>query len=331
MIIKSLTRRSGTHQLLNYLFKKEDKLFKNNQKPIVIRRNVRSRTIDKMAKEYDKNEAFRLRKRVDNVKVYHTILSFSNKDKELINEKMIKDIAKQYMKLRDDKNLFVSVAHFDKDHVHIHLLMSGTKYLTGESNRLSRAEFHQLKIAMDEYQRKKYPELIHSLPRHGRSKEKVTKKSIEVNRAGGRVSQKETLMKTLESVYAKSKSLDDFLTKLKAYGHEPYYRGKDKKLQGIKFEGDRKFRFTTIGYQEKVAQLSVMQIKEEKTLSELRDLRESRTSGREQSDTRESLSSEKDVEEKDEGVERIQGDDIDKEDHTEADNERPTPDNDDLE
>src|ERR1035437_7590421 len=215
MIIKSLTRKNGASQLIDYLFKKENKLFTNKQKPIVILKNVRSRTIDKMAKEYDKNEAFRLRKRVDNVKVYHTILSFSNKDKELINEKMIKDIAKQYMKLRDDKNLFVSVAHFDKDHVHIHLLMSGTKYLTGESNRLSRAEFHQLKIAMDEYQRKKYPELIHSLPRHGRSKEKVTKKSIEVNRAGGRVSQKETLMKTLESVYAKSKSLDDFLTKLK--------------------------------------------------------------------------------------------------------------------
>ncbi len=329
--MKSLTRRSGTHQLLNYLFKKEDKLFKNNQKPIVIRKNVRCRTIDKMAKEFDKNESYRLRKRIDNIRTYHTILSFSSKDKELMNEKMIKDIAKQYMKLRDDKNLFVSVAHFDKNHVHIHLVMSGVKYLTGESNRLSRAEFHQLKIAMDEYQRKKYPELIHSLPRHGRSKEKVTEKNIEIAKAGGRVSQKETLMKTLESVYAKSKSLDDFLTKLRAEGHEPYYRGKEKKLQGIKFEGDQKFRLTTIGYQEKVAQLSAMQIKEEKTLSELRDLRESRTSGREQSDSRESISSEKDVEEKDEGVERIPGDDIEKEDHTEEDNELPTDDNNDLE
>src|ERR1035437_10680459 len=115
---------------------------------------------------------------------------------------------------------------------------------------------------MDEYQRKKYPELIHSLPRHGRSKEKVTEKNIELDRTGGRLSQNEKLMKTLESVYAKSKSLDDFLAKLKAEGHEPYYRGKDKRLTGIKFEGGRKFRLTTIGYREKVAQLSAMQIKE---------------------------------------------------------------------
>ena len=330
MIIKSLTRRSGTRQLLNYLFKKEEKLFTNKQKPIVIRHNVRTRTIDKMAKEFDKNESYRLRKRIDNVKVYHTILSFSNKDKELITEKMIKDIARQYMKLREDKNLFVGTAHFDKDHIHIHLVMSGTKYLTGESNRLSRAQFHQLKLSMDAYQRKKYPELIHSLPMHGRSKEKLAEKNIQVNRAGGRLSQKETLMKTLESVYAKSKSLDDFLAKLRSKGHEPYYRGKDKRLQGIKFEGDRKFRLTTIGYLEKVAQLSARQLKEEKTLSELRDLRESRISGREQSDSRELISSEKDVEEKDEGVERIPGDGIDKDDHMEEDNEQITDDNDDL-
>ncbi|HEY5369629.1 MAG TPA: relaxase/mobilization nuclease domain-containing protein [Hanamia sp.] len=329
MIIKSLTRKSGTRQLLNYLFKKEEKLFTNKQKPIVIRHNVRTRTIDKMAKEFDKNETYRLRKRVDNVKVYHTILSFSNKDKELITEKMIKDIAKQYMKLRDDKNLFVGTAHFDKNHVHIHLLMSGVKYLTGESNRLSRAQFHQLKLSMDEYQRKKFPELINSLPRHGRSKEK-TEKNIQINRASSRLSQKETLIKTLESVYSKSKSLDDFLDKLRSQGHEPYYRGKDQRLQGIKFEGERKFRLTTIGYQEKVAQLSAMQLKEEKTLSELRDLRESRTSGREQSDSRESISSEKDIEEKNEGVERIPGDDIEKENQMEEDNEQITDDNDDL-
>src|SRR6185312_6935975 len=98
-------------------------------------------------------------------------------------------------------------------------------------------------------------------------------------------------------------------------------------LQGIKFEGERKFRLTTIGYQEKVAQLSARQIKEEKTLSELRDLRENRTSGREQSDSRESISSEKDIEEKDEGVERIPVDDIEKENQMEDDDKQITDDN----
>ena len=171
MVLKSLSRKSGTHQLLNYLFTNEKKLVGDKQKPILIRHNVHSRTLDKWVKEYDKNESYRLRRRKDNVKIYHTVLSFSNKDKDLINEKMLRDTAKQYMKLRGPDNLFIGTAHFDKDHVHLHMVMSGTKYLTGEANRLSRAEFHQLKLSLDAYQAKKYPELVYSLPRHGRTKD----------------------------------------------------------------------------------------------------------------------------------------------------------------
>src|SRR5687767_4878510 len=165
MVLKSLSRKSGTRQLLNYLFKKEEKLVGDKLKPILIRHNVRSRTLEKLVKEFDQNEALRLHKRKNNEKVYHTILSFSNKDKELINERKLRDVAKQYMKLRGENNLYIGTAHYDKDHIHLHLVMPGTKYLTGEANRLSWAEFHQLKLGMDAYQKRKYPELIHSLPR----------------------------------------------------------------------------------------------------------------------------------------------------------------------
>lgn len=65
-------------------------------------------------------------------------------------------------------------------------------------------------------------------------------------------------------------------------------------------------------------------------MSELRDLRENRTPGREQSDSRESINSEKDIKEKNEGVERIPCDNIEKENQMEEDNEQITDDNDDL-
>ena len=198
MILKSLTRKSGTGQLLNYLFKKEEKLIAGNQPPLVIRHNVRSKSIDKWIKEFDANEQFRIHKRKDSVKAYHTILSFSNKDKEKITEKTLRAVAKQYMKLRGNDNLFIGTAHYDKDHIHLHLVMSGTKYLTGESNRISRAEFHQLKIEMDKWQSRKFPELVNSLPHHGKSKEQNKSPKEQVfDRRNGRVSQKETLLKSL--------------------------------------------------------------------------------------------------------------------------------------
>ena len=66
-----------------------------------------------------------------------------------------------------------------------------------------------------------------------------------------RATQKETLLKCLDLTYTKSKSKDDFLAKLVALGHEPYNRG--GRVTGVKFEGDRKFRFNTLGYKDKIA------------------------------------------------------------------------------
>ena len=337
MVLKSLSRKSGTHQLLNYLFTNEKKLVGDKQKQILIRHNVRARTLDKWVKEYDKNESYRLRRRKDNVKIYHTVLSFSNKDKDLINEKMLRDTAKQYMKLRGPDNLFIGTAHFDKDHVHLHMVMSGTKYFTGETNRLSRAEFHQLKVDMDIWQQKKYPELINSLPRHGRSKE-LKQKEAKIDTRSGRVSQRETLLKALKTSYNKSKSIEGFLTHLKAKGHEPYYRA--GRLTGVRFEGGLKFRLNRLGYdKEKIDKLDSIRLKEEKTLAELRDLRSGLSRDREQNDPGSRTSdwdSEKENDKEEdkelEGDDVIRNDDIERDDREDNEiDEQETDDSDDIE
>ncbi len=285
MILKSLSRKSGTRQILNYLFKDKEKLGQNQSKPLIIRKNVRSRTLDKWVKEFKANEAMRIHKRKDSVEIYHTVLSFSAKDKEHIDEKMLRDIARQYMKERGERNLYIGTAHFDHDHVHLHLVMSGTKYMTGLANRQSRADFHKLKLAMDAYQKKKYPELINSLPRHGKSKElKANQLTPKERSQHVRATQKETLLKCLDLTYTKSKSKEDFLAKLATLGHEPYSRG--GKVTGVKFEGDRKFRFNTLGYKDKIAKLEADDEKDKREMDELSEIRDNASSRGRDTDNR---------------------------------------------
>jgi hypothetical protein len=275
MIIKSLSRKSGIKQVLNYLFKDENKLRDSENRSFVIRKNVRSKKVEKIAKEFEKNEALRIHNRINNVKVYHTVISFSNKDKNQITESMLRDISNQYMKLRGNDNMYVGTAHYDHDHVHLHFVVSGTKYLTGKANRQSKAEFQKVKFAMDSYQREKYPQLINSLPKHGKAGESV----LARNSLNGhiRATQKESLFKCVEMAY-KTKSLDGFLSHLKQQGHEPYFR--NGKLTGVKYDGDRKFRFQTLGYdKEKISRLEVEAEKEKQELDELSEIRDN-ASGR---------------------------------------------------
>jgi hypothetical protein len=269
VILKSLTRRNNTLQLVNYLFKEKEV---EKIQPI-LKHNLRSRTTKGWAKEFDANEALRVHKRKDNIKVTHTILSFSNKDKERINNALLKDISKKFVELRGKDNLYLASSHHDKDHIHLHIVMSATKYLTGESNRISKKEFHELKLSLDSYQKQKYEQLIYSLPAHGKSlKDRNTENEHLPKNHEGKVSQKQELLETAEALYSKSKSLNDFLSQLKSEGYEPYFRG--GQLYGLENSEGRHFRFKTIGFDKnKLDELDRQQEKDEKELKEIRDFK----------------------------------------------------------
>ena len=153
--------------------------------------------------------------------------------------------------------------------------------MTGESNRISRNEFHELKLVLDAYQKERYPELVHSLPGHGKSLNgQLTQKEHQPQSLEGKSSQKQQILETVEGVYNKSKSLDDFLSQLKSEGCEPYYRGGN--LYGVEDEG-RNFRFKTLGFdKEKLDELDRKPDNEEKELQEISDLRESKSEEKEQ-------------------------------------------------
>ncbi|WP_321321013.1 relaxase/mobilization nuclease domain-containing protein [Labilibaculum sp.] len=61
--------------------------------------------------------------------VYHISLSFSAKDKELLSNELMADIAKQYMsRMNIIDTQFLIARHFDKEHPHIHMVINRVDY-----------------------------------------------------------------------------------------------------------------------------------------------------------------------------------------------------------
>lgn len=283
MIIKCISKHGGTKQLLNYLFKDEKKLTdKKYTSRMMLKHNVTGKTIERFAAQFKFNESLRMNKRKDAVSMYHTIISFSNLDRDHLNKKVLTDIAKKYIDLQGKDNMYVITHHIEKEHIHLHVAMSGTKFLTGQANRLTKKQFQELKLEMEKYQKEKYPKLVNSLVHQTKSRNKNSSKNINPN---GRQTQKEALLKGIEQAYALSNSLSDFLQEIRMQGHEPYFR--NEKLAGLKFEGDRKFRFSRLGFdKQKFDELEARENQESKELDELQNLRDGSKSSSRENDTR---------------------------------------------
>jgi hypothetical protein len=233
---------------------------KNALESIIFKENMRSRSINGYIREFKENENLRLHTRSNNVQAYHTILSFSQKDSGKLTVKILKDITREYISLRGPNSLYLGAVHTDRDHVHIHLIQSGVQYQTGLANRISRQQFQQLKQSMQDYQIQKYPFLKHSLPQHGKAGLNKTAmqpgKNIKPNE---RESEKQILIALIRTTFKGTAAKEEFLDRLAGQGHVPYFR--DGKLQGVKFEGDTKYRFSTLGFKEEIKNLDTAEFK----------------------------------------------------------------------
>ena len=52
----------------------------------------------------------------------------------------MEEMAREYIRLRHPKGIFVAVPHFDKQHYHIHICATGIEFKTGKSLRLTKTE-----------------------------------------------------------------------------------------------------------------------------------------------------------------------------------------------
>lgn len=278
MIIKNLTRKNAPAQLISYILRyilEEEKQASGKTKHnlnlgnFVIRHNLKSKNTEGYVREFKINEEHRIYKRSNQPAMHHTILSWSDKDAALLTKKMLQDMAKQYIKLRGENNLYLGTAHLDRHHVHLHIACSATK-LNGLANRMSKRDFEKLKKDLDRYQKEKYPELLHSLPMHGKAREMQTKSEAVV--FDRRATKKIALQELLAVTCHKARSLDEFIKQVQQSGYELYYRA--GKLSGIQCDGNRKYRLNSLGYDaQKIEELCRKNQAQEKGLEELHNIR----------------------------------------------------------
>ncbi|WP_452597574.1 relaxase/mobilization nuclease domain-containing protein [Pontimicrobium sp. MEBiC01747] len=173
MIIKSKSYKHNKAYttVVNYVLREAEQ-----DNSFVLTKFIKGKNLsnEEISKQFRANEKYRINPRKNNVKLYMEILSFHSENaKDLTNDKL-KKIARKYMALRSNLSVGLATAHRkEKDHVHLHILLSGTEYKTGKSVRISRDDFkNKVKIPAEEFVRKHYPELEKSAIEHNPSKKK---------------------------------------------------------------------------------------------------------------------------------------------------------------
>lgn len=159
MIIKTFSRKSPNFaQLIHYITQDRP----HNQQPIRFFQCLPSQNIEHIIQAFQENDQYRIFRKNGNA-CYHSILSFHALDSSLITAEMLYDLTSQYLQLRAPHTPCFAQSHHDKDHVHVHALISGNKYRSSITTRQSRKEFYQLRVSLEQYQERQYPELKHSL------------------------------------------------------------------------------------------------------------------------------------------------------------------------
>ena len=245
----------------------KDRLFDDKGYSFAISHNLKGNSINEWVKQYQVNEECRQHKRVNSVLLTHEIISFHKDDAKNISLDKLENIARQYVKERNINGMFVAVPHFDKEHYHIHLCVSGIEYKTGKSMRLAKVDLQKLKKNIQQYQIDKYPELSNSLVDHEKKGYALSDKEHKFKERTGRATDKEHLIGMLKTCYKKANSKDDFFEMLKESGLTNYIRG--GRISGVIFS-NKKFRLKRLGFTDERLQELDKSFKREKGLSELR-------------------------------------------------------------
>lgn len=250
MIIKSKFYKSKNsfQKVIGYIFREQER-----ERGFVLTKFFKGKNhnAEHFAKQLLINESYRQIKRKNNVKLYMDILSFHAKDSEKLTNEKLQIMALKYLSLRAPKSMAIATVHRnEKDHVHLHICFSGVEYKTGKSIRISKDDFkYKVKIPMEQFQQKRFPELSLSEINHDcsvmKTKDRDLRKDAETEmELKGRISEKQQIIKVLEDTFKTASSEKDFYEQLKSKGVQLYSR--DGVITGI--QGKRKFRFKTLGY-----------------------------------------------------------------------------------
>ena len=192
-----------------------------------------------------------LKKRKNGNYLYHEIISIAKNDKLPIREqeKILFDLTNRYLQKRAKNLLAYGVVHYDKDNLHMHLMISANELYSSKRFRLSKKEFNSIQKEIEEYRLERYPNLdnrkLYTQSKEDKKrKEKVNQKEYQMQKSG-RVTQKAIVKEILLRVFKESKTREEFLLNLKSNNLEFYQRGNTIGVESLEF--GRKFRFKTLG------------------------------------------------------------------------------------
>ena len=230
MIIKTLSWKfKGWRRLIRYITKQRgepgslDLEICHNFPP--------SRETEDIAGHFRENDLYR-KKRKNGVVLYHEILSFSGHDNP--TPAILRDITHYYLDLRAPNALAFAGVHKDKEHTHIHVMISGNDFKGAKITALTRERFIGVRTELEKYQLEQYSkELSHSIAYTDLQRKREQKRR-----------HKEKIRSAIDGAVQTSKTLEEFWTALERDGHELYwYRGKPN---GILREGV-KYRLRSLG------------------------------------------------------------------------------------
>lgn len=252
MIIKIKAIKSPDFErLIRYILPKRHHRSKRDAM-FIFKHNLKGNRVEDWVQQFEENESFRIHKRTGNTILSHEIISFNAEDSPHIDVDMMRDFTKKYIEYRGLRGMYIAVPHFDTDNFHIHLCCSGVEYRTGKAMRLSHKEFQNLKIRMQEYQMQKYPQLEHSIVRHGRRKTHQKDREYQVQKRSGQPSKRTRIKEQVRDISLRANSLEQFIDLLENQDLKPYYRG--GKLTGV-MSGKRKYRFKTLGVRNEIERI----------------------------------------------------------------------------
>jgi hypothetical protein len=173
MIVKAIShtssKKSSMQKLINYVFNPDKiKDVYQGRKELIIKNLVRGYDKDSWGSAFyqnDQNKTFTHSRRTV---LRHEIVSFAPESNQYLSRATLQKIAKYYLANRSPKSLCVGAVHYDES-PHIHFIISGVG-IDGKSTRISRTEFKQFKIKLQEFQQSKFPELSASIVEHDRKK-----------------------------------------------------------------------------------------------------------------------------------------------------------------
>ncbi len=226
MIIKSMSRSSMSFtQLYEYLTRDENVKLGSY--------NLFSDPYDKqgVVNEFMSNASYLKRSRGKNY-IYHEIIALQHNHLSLeLEARILQELGDYYIGLRAKDHLCFSALHRDREHTHIHLMISANAIASTERSRLSKKAFAHIQQSAEIYLSRHFPQLeaTQHYQRTGEHKEKMHTKAW--------------LTKRLHDLFECAGSERHLKTLLEAEGFTIERRGR---MLRVLFEG-RAYRLKTLG------------------------------------------------------------------------------------